>query len=661
MNAGLWLAVAGTLVAAASGVPVLLLPRRPTLGHRLAAIAAVLAALLGLAGAGIGLAGGSTTALLPWSLPGGELALGLDGLSALLLLPVFLVPGLAAIYGLGYAPAGSHGRSLRLFQGLMTAGMATVVLARNSMLLLFGWEVMALAAFFLIASEHRQLPARRAAWVYLVATHFCTLCLIAALLLLGGSDGRLDWQPGVLAAMPQGRAVAVFVLALLGFGLKAGLMPLHVWLPAAHATAPSHVSAVLSGVMLKLGIYGLLRVLSLLPPLPLGCGVTVLVLGSVSALLGIAATLGQGEIKRLLAYSSIDNLGIVGIGIGLAMLGRSSGRGDLVALGLGGALFHALNHSLFKPLLFFAAGAVMHATGRRELDQLGGLWRRLPRTAPLFLVGAMAIGGLPLWNGFAGEFVLYRGLFAAAATGSGWQALLAMLVLAALAMVSGLVLLTFARCWATVFLGRPRSAAAAAAHEAPASMTLPMLLLAAACALLGLLPWLSIAPLDAAIASSFGPAPSLAALVPFTAISGLGLATAAALLLVLWWLRQRARRSAAVTVGTWDCGYVDAGSPRLQYTAASLAESSARVLHWAVRVREERPARLGLFAGARAFHSHATEPLLHGLLWPLLRALAARCSQLRFLQRGRLQIYLLYILVVLLLLLGWSAWHGAPS
>ena len=662
MNPWLALVLVGTVAAAASGLPALLLPRRPQLGERLSSCCAVLASALGLCGALVaGLQGGSVEASASWSLPGGSLRVGLDGLSALFLLPVFLVPGLAAIYGLGYASSGHGGRGLRVFQGLLCAGMALVVLARNGVLFLCGWELMALSAFLLIATDHQHLPTRRAAWVYLVATHLCTLCLVAVMALLAAPDGSLDWQPAVLAAMPRATAVLVFALALLGFGIKAGLMPVHVWLPAAHASAPSHVSAVLSGVMLKMGVYGLLRVLALLGPLPSGCGVVLLVLAGTTALLAVAATLAQSDLKRLLAYSSIDNLGIVLLGVGLWVLGRSLGRDELVVLGLGGGLFHALSHSLFKPLLFFGAGALLHATGTRELDQYGGLLRRLPRTGGLFLLGAAAISGLPLLNGFAGEFVLYLGLFATAGSASNWLALLGSALLAVLAMVGGLAVVAFVRSSAAAFLGAPRSRAAAEAHEAPASMTAPMAVLALLCLLFGLCPWLLLPLLQHAIDSCSPSTQPLAQLLPFGALSLLAVATGLALLLVLPWLRRRARRGATVPpVGTWDCGYVDASSPRLQYTASSMAQSGARMLGWTVRQRVDRPAPLELFAGARAFAVRALEPLLHGVLVPFLHRLAERCMRLRFLQRGKLQIYLLYIFVALLLLLAASAWAVTP-
>jgi formate hydrogenlyase subunit 3/multisubunit Na+/H+ antiporter MnhD subunit len=648
----LTLVLAGVAACAFSGVPPLLAGTRRA--DRVATALAVLGALLGLSGAAAAFAA-PAQASSPWPLPGASLSIGLDGLSALFLLPVFAIPALAAIYGLGYH---AHGRALRLCQGLLTAGMALVVLARNGVLFLCGWEAMALSAFFLIGSDRDSPPARRAAWVYLVATHLGTACLLAAFALLAPPGGNLDFAASAAAPHSGARAVWIFALALVGFGLKAGLMPLHVWLPAAHAHAPSHVSAVLSGVMIKTGAYGVLRVATLLAPLPAACGAVVLGLGALTALLAIAAALAQSDQKRFLAYSSIENIGIVFAGIGAALLGRALGRAELVVLGLGGALLHVLNHGTGKPLLFLAAGSVIQATGTREMDRHGGLLRRMPRTGVAFLAGAASLSGLPLLNCFAGELLLYLALFHAAALPAGGVTLLAVAALAALALAGGLALVAFTRAAGTVLLGRARSRAAAEARESPPTMTVPTLALAAACALLGLLPTLCVPLLERAIAACgmMDAPPALRALAPFRALSIVAASCALALALAWIWLRKKQlARDPAGAPGTWDCGYVDASAPRLQYTGASFAQPAGRMLRWVQRVRAQAPAPLELFPGARAFAQSALEPLLDGVLWPMCRRIAERCSQLRVLQRGKLQIYLLYILVVLVVLLAWTA------
>src|ERR1051325_8309374 len=335
--------------------------------------------------------------------------------------------------------------------------MVMVIVARDGVLFLMGWEVMALAAYFLVVTEGNKSEVREAGWIYLVATHVGTLSLFGFFALLWRMTGSFDLWPTGLAGISSKAAVGLFVLGAVGFGIKAGLMPLHVWLPGAHANAPSHVSAILSGVLLKTGIYGRVRVCGLMPHPPLWWGGTLVVVGTVSAVFGIAFASEQRDLKRLLAYSSIENVGIIAMGIGVATLGRSMDRADLIVLGLGAALLHVINHSLFKPLLFLGAGAILHSAHTRQMDLLGGLGKKMPRTMALVVVGAIAICGLPPLNGFIGELLLYLGLFAMVVGGGGasgatsWAALGAV----ALALVGALAVAAFVKFLGTVFLGSP--------------------------------------------------------------------------------------------------------------------------------------------------------------------------------------------------------------
>ncbi len=318
----------------------------------------------------------TTIVQLPLPIAGAEFTLATDPISSFFLVPVFLIPLLGSIYGLDYWRQDQHpddGRKLRVFYGLLAASLAVLVLAHNSVTFLFGWEGMAMAAFFLVATEDRNPEARAAGWLYLAASHFATLCLFALFGLLYGLTGSFDLVPLAAGSISPVAVNVVFLLALAGFGLKAGIMPLHFWLPSAHAMAPSHVSALMSGVMIKAGIYGLVRITSILPEVPLWFGVLLLSLGVVSAVLGVAFALGQHDLKRLLAYHSIENIGIIVIGLALALLGRALGHETWVVLGLSGCLLHVWNHALFKSLLFLSAGSVIHARHTREIDALGGL------------------------------------------------------------------------------------------------------------------------------------------------------------------------------------------------------------------------------------------------------------------------------------------------
>lgn len=664
MTTGLGLALLAVALSAVSGLPSALSRRDLRNGEALSAALAMAAGLCGLLAAVAALTQptGWTEAAafsLPWPIPGGAFTVALDPLSGWFLLPVSLLPAIAAGYGLGYSRPSTHGgRAVRLLQGLMTAGMLLLLLARNGLVFLLGWETMALSAFLLIGTEHHKAAARDAAWIYLVATHVGTFCLIACFALLPTQGGLLDWDPVAIASLPADRGLPVFLLALVGFGLKAGLMPLHVWLPAAHANAPSHVSAVLSGVMIKMGAYGVLRFATLLPPLPAGIGMALLLAGLASAVLGIACALRQGDLKRMLAYSSIENLGIVFLGIGLGLLGRATGELRWQVLGFAGALLHVLNHSLFKPALFFASGALIHAAGTRRMDQMGGLLRAMPRTALAFLLGSVAISGLPPGNGFASEMLLYLGLFDAAGSSTTPVVLTAVLGLCGLGMVGALAAAALIRAFGTVFLGAPRSAAATRAHEAPPSMTGSMLLLAFLCVGAGVAPG-ALAPwIDAVLTHGLGVTaarPGLLATAPLAAIGIGALVVLLALGALLAWLSRRRRRAASA--GTWDCGYVAPDSPRIQYTASSFAAFLIG-LQGGARRATKAATRGVLFPGSRSEVRQERELLLHRVLLPWFHRQAARCLRLRILQHGKVQIYLLYILIVLVLLLAWSSVRG---
>jgi hydrogenase-4 component B len=650
-----WLVVAAIGLAAASGVPGLFLPRGGRAGERLAAVLLALAGSLGVAGGLWSLLGHPSGLDAPWAVPGGRLRLGVDALSAIFVVPIALVSGLGAIYGLGYWPQSAHpdsGRVLRACYGVLTAGLLLLVVARNVILFFAGWEMMALGAFLLITTEDRQASVREVGYVYILATRAGTLCLFAMFGLLFAATGSLDfddWAPAFGGPLRD----AIFVTGLVGFGLKAGLMPLHVWLPGAHASAPSHVSAQMSGVLIKVGIYGLVRITALCPAPPIWWGIALLVAGISSAVLGVGFAIGQHDLKRLLAYHSVENIGIICLGLGVAVLGRALARPELIALGLAGALLHVWNHSLFKSLLFLAAGSVLHATGTREIDRLGGLWRRMPYTGAAFLVGAIAICGLPPLNGLISELFVYLGLFRAAIGGGDSVWLVAMLAAAALAMVGALALACFVKAVGAVFLGAPRTAAGDGAHEAGRAMLVPMAVLAACCLAIGVGAPLLLPLLDEAIAVwSGGGAPPLASAAPVTAVAITSGALLVALAVVGAAVARRGR-SARADVGTWDCGYA-AASPRMQYTSSSFAAMLVQMLAWALRPDRHAPRLSGPFPGGARFESHVPDTVLDRALRPLFGWIEQAAGRLRRFQRGSIHAYLLYIVATLLVLLLWK-------
>ncbi len=670
------LLVAIALVSA-SGVPGLCLPPRSRSGPALAFLCTGAASLLGGAAAVLALEGrGGDSLHLPWSLPGAELAIRVDPLAGIFLLPIFLISWLSSGYGLSSPSQGEHpeyGRRLRFFFGLLVGGMALLVGAENGIAFLMGWEAMALSAFFLIATEERRPEVREASFIYLAATHLGSLALFAFFAVLFATTGGLTLAPLAPGVLSPATADALFILALFGFGLKAGLFPLQFWLPAAHAQSPSHISAILSGVMIKMGVYGVVRFCALIPDPPLWWGALLISLGCLSGVLGVAFALGQHDLKRLLAYHSIENIGIIFIGLGLALIGRSTGQIEWVVLGLGGALLHVWNHGLFKALLFLAAGSVVRATHTREIDQLGGLARRMPITALGFLIGAVAICGLPPLNGFVSELAVFLGLFEAG-TASGWESAAPLIAIPALGFIGGLALLCFVKVFGVVFLGEPRHSCAAAAVESPRSSLVPLLVLGAACLWIGVLPGTITPWFDAAVenwlpraaGSGLGTVtteiPAIASLLPVGAITATGISLLVAFATGAIFLARR--RSIAIATPapsragdrvheplvTWGCGYA-APSARMQYTASSFAAEIVRFLRGVLLPRTTMEPVTGMFPTRAAHQSEVVDVVLDRTIIPGLRGVAWLFSWFRLLQRGRIHAYLLYIFLTLLLLL----------
>ncbi|HEX9307234.1 MAG TPA: proton-conducting transporter membrane subunit [Anaeromyxobacter sp.] len=639
----------------ASGLAAVLLARRPAVAQATACALVCAGAALGLAAAAAVLGGGTVTSA--------RLALRVDAMSAIFLVPISFVSAAGAIYGVRYHPqatAGTAAVRVQLFYGLAVAGMALLVAASNAVVFLVGWEVMALANFFLVLTDHERREVQRAAFLYLVSTHVGTLALFALFALLRQAAGSYD-----LAAMEGLRAdgllgARVFVLALLGFGVKAGLMPLHFWLPPAHAAAPSHVSALMSGVVVKTGIYGLLRVSGLFDAVPAWWGVTLLAAGGVSAVLGVALALAQHDLKRLLAYHTVENVGIIALGAGLALLGRARGEPALVLLGFAGAALHVVNHALFKALLFLGAGAVQHATGTREIDRLGGLARSMRATTILFVVGAAAIAGLPPLNGFVSEWLVYLGFLGALGRPQGDGLAFAATGAPLLALVGGLAAACFAKVVGIVFLGTARTPEAASAHEAPRLMLAPMALLAGACVAIGLAPAAVVPPLTRAAAGwsrlelawLAAPAAEAGASAARVTLVALALLLAAGAL----WAVRRARlaaRPAAAPVDTWGCGFA-APTARIQYTGSSFAELLVARFSWAIRVRREGDGPGGLFPAAAALRTHVPDPVLDGALEPAARAYGWITGRARLLNVGRIQLQMLLVLATLVAALTWG-------
>ena len=616
---------------------------------------------LGLAGALRALLHGWTLSWQGrWGLPVGELRLGVDPLSSLFLLIVFGVGLAGALYGRSYLAAWAGKRRLAPIAGgfnALLAATALVLVARDGVVFLMAWEGMSIAAFLTVAFEHERKEVRDGALWYLIFSHFGVACLFAFFALLGRAAGSFAFPAAPVVVAPSLAAV-LLVLALVGFGAKAGLAPLHVWLPAAHPVAPSHVSAMLSAVLLKAGIYGLLRTLLLVGGVPAAAGWVLIGLGAFSALLGAINLLATSDLKRALAYSSIENVGIIALAIGAGVVGLAGGWPAVAALGFGGALFHCLSHGVFKGLLFTAAGSVVHGTHTRRLDEMGGLARRMPITALVFLAGAASAAAIPGLAGFASEFFVYRALLEALQRFRPAGQALATAALGALALTGGLAAAGIARLFGIAFSGSPRSEAAAHAHEQPPGMLAPMIALAGLSALFGLLPR-AVLRLIAPVLAQLGvdPAPLAGAAGQAGLVGGLGLAFFA-LCAALFALRDRllARREPARSV-TWGCGYA-LPAPTMQYTAPSFGSPLLAVLRSALEVTREREEALVVFpAGLR--HEMTTQDRVEiagyrrGLAW-----VAGKFAEIRALHRPRLHVYVVYLFVALVVLLSWAARLG---
>jgi len=652
-------------------------------------VARALSAAGAIAGAGAGLllglhalagAGAWTVAVPEVVSVAGGLLFRLDALGALFLVLVSMVAAPAALYGVGYSAAYAGRYSLRWLGAMLNLFLlatSLVPLADNVVTFLLAWEAMSVASYFLVLTDRDEPETVGAANWYLGMTQVGLAFLLGSFLLLGAAAPTLDFADlrGAAASLPEAARGVVFALALVGFGSKAGLIPLHVWLPRAHPAAPSHVSALLSGVMIKLGIYGLLRVgLDLLGGGPAWWGVVLIVLGAGSAVLGVLYALMEDDIKRLLAYSSVENMGIITLGVGAAFLFQSLAMERAAMLALAAALYHALNHAAFKGLLFLGAGSVLHATGTRNMNRHGGLIKRMPWTGPCFLLGAVAIAGLPPLNGFFSEWLLFQALLPGIGVASPLVAVVMVLALGMLALTAGLAAAAFVKCFGITFLAIPRSDGAAAAHEAPVSMRAGMVALAAACAGLaaGALPVL--ATTGAVAAGLFGLAtepPAFRLWLTFQTPAGLARMSPPAIIagllggLAVVWLvvRVLASRRPLRYAPTWGCGRVEQ-TPRMEYTATAFAEPLRRIFSAIYRPSEDvtmdHHPESRYFVQAIAYRASIVPWFERYLYEPALAWVRRWGWRARSVQSGSVHAYLAYVVGALVLLLGVLLVTGAP-
>ncbi|MEW6209941.1 MAG: hydrogenase 4 subunit B [Acidobacteriota bacterium] len=661
---------AGMLASFLTGtVLALLTARRPRvsriLGHSFALLGAIIALALGLAG----LAGGTLSVEVAEILPIGGVALGVDRLSAFFILVIAAAAIPSALYAIGYTRhyEGWHslaamGAGLNLF----LASMAMVVMARNALTFLALWEAMSLASYFLVMTENDDRETERAGWLYFVMTHAGFACLLVGFLLMShvtGSMNFADWQSASSTIGATTRNL-IFVLMGVGFGSKAGVIPLHVWLPQAHPAAPSHVSALMSGVMIKLGVYGLVRVgFDWLGAGPAWWGGALLLLAAVSAVLGVLYAMVDADIKRLLAYSSVENIGIILLGVGAAMLFQTYHLPALAALSLVAALYHTLNHAVFKSLLFMGAGAILHSTHTRNMEEMGGLIKRMPQTAAFFLVGSVAIAALPPFNGFISEWLTFQSLLLSFQIPARMTNLVFALSVAALALTSGLAAACFIKAFGISFLALPRSESAERAREVGSSMRAAMALLAALCLALGVVPFAILRFLSRTTSDLTGAAADMhfdwsnvIANDRFATVSPLWIAVAIAALLVSIPLALRIFRANTRRryYETWGCGRA-VQTARFEYTATAFANPFKRVFSLLYRPVKELDIDFHpesrFFVRTISYRNEVRSIFDDAIYGPLTKAMRSLAARARMMQSGNVHVYLLYILVALVALL----------
>jgi hydrogenase-4 component B len=636
--------------------------------------------LLGLGGLtalGLGgyllLAGVSETLIYALGLPWLHWQLQLDPLAGFFLALIGFVVTAVSLFGPAYTREFEHGRQslavLGLFTGLFVCGMLMVVVAADAFSFMVAWELMSLSSYFLVVYQHRNPANRRAGFLYLLMAEVGALAILLSFGVLAGFGDGFSFAAMRDAPLSLTWASIAFALGVFGFGMKAGLVPLHVWLPEAHPVAPSHISALMSGVMLKVAVYGFIRLsFDLIGNVHWAWGVTLLIIASVTALLGVLYALMQHDLKRLLAYSSVENIGIIFMGLGLSMIFFGVGSPLLGTLGLVAALYHTLSHALFKSLLFLGAGAVLQRSHERDLDRMGGLLRRMPWTGLFFLLGCMSISALPPFNGFVSEWLTFQTALQVPNLQSGVLRAVIPMAAAVLALTGALAAVCFVKVYGSAFLGQARSRRVRRSSEARRGMLLAQALLAGACLLSGIFPTFAVDALANVTRSLTGQVlPAATAngwlwLTPVSAdtasYSPVLVAVGMLLALLAWavvnFILRPAGRVQTVRGEAWDCGFGGL-NPRMQYTATSFSMPIREIFAPLWRGREEPQSDVPATAGAQAQQARY-QLLAEDVTWkwfyqPIVQLLHATTRRVSRIQTGNLRHYLAYTFVTLLLLL----------
>ena len=601
---------------------------------------------------------GLITINAPFDFPGESFVFIIDRLSAFFIIVINITVFTGFLYARSYlAPYAQNSKNLRFsihyFSYLwLCLSMLIVVMLRSGLYFLIAWEIMALSSFFLVIFEAEKRSIMKTGISYLIQMHAGMFFLLIAFLLVERATGKMSFD--ALELYFSGNSnILLFMLFFIGFAIKAGFIPLHTWLPEAHPAAPSHVSGVMSGVMIKMGIYGIIRVIIPLQHDLLLIGVIILVISLISGVLGVMMAIVQHDLKRLLAYHSIENIGIIGIGIGTGVIGIATNNNLLALCGFSGGLLHVMNHSLFKSLLFFSAGSVYQAAHTRNIENLGGLMKKMPYTASLFLIGSLAICGLPPFNGFISEYLIYMGMFNSLSASNLYQSIMLIVVIAGLSLIGGLAIFCFTKAFGIAFLGEARSERASKATEVPGIMLLPQIIPVVFILLIGLASVWFVKPLSGIVSEAFslpGMAitygPALNNLAMISILSGIFLLLVTALLIYRHFHLKLRKVSAG---STWGCGYT-APSARQQYTSTSFAYNYNHLAKPVLQTKKimKEIQQDEIFPAGRTFESHSDDIFKKLLIEKPMGLISDLLKKIAVMQTGLIQHYILYAFIFML-------------
>ncbi len=589
----------------------------------------------------------------------GNVLLRIDGLSAWFILIINFTSVIGAFFGTGYLKAyQNEAPKLSMHWSLFVLfhySMVWVCMLQNGFAFLIAWEVMSLSSMLLVIFDHHNLKTLKAGLNYLVQMHISVVFLTVGFIWVYSQTGSLSFD-AIRTFFQANQNIWLFLIFFIGFGFKAGFIPMHSWLPHAHPAAPSHVSGVMSGVIVKLGIYGIIRIISFLQSDYILLGMIILTLSVLTGIYGILNASVHRDFKKMLAYCTIENIGIIGIGIGVGLIGIGTHSPWMYFLGFGGALLHVFNHSLFKSLLFYSAGSVFQQTHSRNMEKLGGLIRSMPKTAAIFLVGALAIGGMPPFNGFVSEYIIYSGLIEGLHTESIYQIMLMILVLAGLSVIGGLSVLAFTKSFGTIFLGQPRETLEHEPHEVSNLMLVPQYVIIAVMLTVALVPQVFLQIIKDILSemsyTGFIDAIPVDLYSKIPARIGLYSLLLIGIITVTWLVRSTVVKRRAEAMGpTWGCGYT-APNSAMQYTGKSFSKPLGKIFNFLLvekkQYRELQPGEI--FPEKKTYSSNYLDFFEFNFIDNITKYLMKGSGYFRFIQNGRTQSYVLYGIVFILVM-----------